>query len=264
MLAGYLFHIPVVMFCADLMSSLGGRNFLLYARGWLQREFVKIASGVVVLSSHVGRDLRHTRPWIRVSRPPAPDILYLPKSIPNSDTRILYFAGSTSKVSGVDLLLEAIQHIHDPTYRFWFSGRGPLDRTIYEAARTDKRIIHWGFVKRERYRELLQQANVLVNPRPTRLPENRYNFPSKLMEYMAAGRPVISTATSDIAEYYLDEIVLLEDETPEGLARLITEVCSWSPERQIALGQKARNRVQKETWEIQAQRILDFIENLSS
>src|SRR5690606_22772329 len=149
----------------------------------------------------------------------APDLLRMHDSDPDPATRIVYHAGTLAEVSGTNLVLEATRQIDDPAYRFWFSGRGSLDEAIRDVSRQDPRITHWGFVSRENYLDLLRQANVLVNPRPTRLPENRYNFPSKLIEYMAAGRPVISTATSDVAEYYLDAIVLLEDESPQELAR---------------------------------------------
>ena len=257
-----LSHIPVVAILSDT-PPFQGKDWLYRPTRILEWLVVHYVPGAVVFSGHVRDRFRPNRPTIRMVLPPFPDLLAMPESLPNPDTRVAYFAGTTAEVSGADLLLKAIQHIHDPTYSFWFSGRGPLDEAIREEARSDKRITHWGFVSREQYRELLQQANVLVNPRPTRLPENRYNFPSKLMEYMAAGRPIISTATSDIAEHYLGEIVLLEDETPEGLARLICEVCAWPLERKIASGEKARARVRNETWEAQAQRILGFIESLS-
>ena len=257
-----LWKIPVVIIVSDINPTMQTTNFIRRVRSWMQHMIVRRVRGVVVFSNHVGREIRGERSWIRMARPPATDIFTLPATPPNSDTRIVYFSGTMALACGVDVILEAIQHIPDKNYRFWFSGRGPLDAVIHEAARHDHRITHWGFVERSRYREMLQEANVLLNPRPTRLPENRYNFPSKLMEYMAAGRPIISTASSDIGEYYRDAIVLLEDETPEGLAKCIQKVCELPYEEQVRLGQRAREHVETESWEAQAQHILDFIETL--
>ncbi|MHB8624643.1 MAG: glycosyltransferase [Aggregatilineales bacterium] len=254
----------VIILASDLSPYVTAHNPLRRLQQWSEIMVARLAPGIAVFSSHLGRDLRGARPWIRIARPPAPDVMSRrDEMLPAETIHTIYFAGTTAEVSGTDLLLAAIRQIGSPNYRFWFSGRGPLDDAIREAAQNDNRITHWGFVSREQYLNLLQNANVLINPRPSRLPENRYNFPSKLMEYMAAGRPIISTATSDVREYYRDAIVLLEDETPQGLAKAIVETCELPFEEQMALGQCARQHVEQETWEAQAQRILDFVESLS-
>jgi glycosyltransferase involved in cell wall biosynthesis len=262
MLFSALWHIPMVIIVSDLTPPSATRSPLRRLQQLCQMLITRSASGVVVFSSHTGRDLRRHRPWIRMVRPPGQDLLDINANPPASTQPTAYFAGTLAEVSGVNLLLEAIERIPNPDYRFWFSGRGPLDERIRALAAHDARVTHWGFVSREKYLELLRTAAVLINPRPSRLPENRYNFPSKLMEYMAAGRPVISTATSDVAEHYADAVVLLDDETPERLAQLIQQVCEMSANEQMKLGQRARRFVQDETWMRQAQRILDFMQSL--
>jgi glycosyltransferase involved in cell wall biosynthesis len=241
---------------------MSARNAVRRIQQWIQIRVARSAPAVAVFSSHLGRDLRPQRLWTRITRPPAPDILNqdLGAIIENEATYNIYFAGTTASVSGVELLLDATRYLDDPHYRFWFSGRGPLDDVIREQAQHDSRIVHWGFVDRPTYLNLLSRATVLVNPRPSNLPENRYNFPSKLMEYLAAGRPTISTATSDVAEYYSEAILLLEEETPQRLARLIERTCQLPLEDQLALGAKARQSVINETWETQAQRLLELMD----
>lgn len=257
-----LWHAPVVIIASDLSPEITASSLLRKLQRFLQLNVARYAPGVIVFSNHLGREIRPNRPWKRMVRPPAEDLLKLSHTVPDPNTRIAYYAGTMAEVAGADLFLQATRNIQDPSYRFWFSGRGPLDSAIHAAASQDDRITHWGFVSREKYCDLLRQANVLINPRPSRLLENRYNFPSKLMEYMAAGRPIISTATSDIAEYYADAIVLLDDETPERLAELIQQVCEMPVDEQIALGRRARQHVENETWETQARLILDFMESL--
>lgn len=260
-----LWQIPAVVIASDLSPGESAPNLLRKLQQFLQLNVARFAPGVIVFSNHLGREIRPTRPWKRMIRPPAEDLLGLTTPFnPDANSRIAYYAGTMAEVAGADLFLRVTRYIHDRSYRFWFSGRGPLDSVIHAAASQDDRITHWGFVSREKYRELLRQANVLINPRPSRLPENRYNFPSKLMEYMVAGRPIISTATSDITEYYADAIVLLDDETPERLAELIQQVCEMPAAEQLALGQRAQQHVENETWEAQAQLILDFMETLRS
>jgi glycosyltransferase involved in cell wall biosynthesis len=88
--------------------------------------------------------------------------------------------------------------------------------------------------------------------------ENRYNFPSKLMEYMAAGRPILSTATSDVAEHYGNALIVLADETPEGLARCIEHTIALPATERAAVGNRARASVEGVTWRTQAEKILSF------
>jgi len=109
---------------------------------------------------------------------------------------------------------------------------------------------------------MLQKAAVLVNPRPSRLLENRYNFPSKLMEYLAAGRPILSTATSDVAEHYGSDVIVLDDETPEGLARSIESTVAAPAEVRATIGSRCRAVVEGVTWRTQAEKILAFIQTL--
>ena len=71
-------------------------------------------------------------------------------------------------------------------------------------------VRYLGFVEREELLRTMQRGLVLVNPRPPSLPEHRYNFPSKILEYLATGRPVISTTSADIAEEYGKYLLLLQ------------------------------------------------------
>ena len=262
LLAGRVWRVPVVIIAADLTPRIATRNPLRALQNFLRTTMTRIAPGVVVFSGLLARDLRPERPWVRMVRPPAPDVLEPSDLTPDRSIRVAYYAGAMAEVAGAGLFLEAIQQIQDPAYRFWFSGRGPLDATIHQAAEQDSRITHWGFVSREKYHELLYSATILINPRLSSLPENRYNFPSKLMEYMAVGRPIISTSTADVAEYYADALVLLDDETPERLAELIQRVCTMPPDEHHTLGQRARHYAESATWEAQARLILDFMTSL--
>jgi glycosyltransferase involved in cell wall biosynthesis len=199
---------------------------------------------------------------MRMVRPPASYLLELPQPPAEPAAHAIYFAGALSEPAGVNLLLDAIPHVQDPALEFWFSGRGTLEERLKQQAASDPRIRFFGFVTEAEYSEMLQKAAVLVNPRPSRLLENRYNFPSKLMEYLAAGRPVLSTATSDVAEHYGSDVIVLDDETPEGLARSIKSTVAAPAEVRATIGSRCRAAVEGVTWRTQAEKILAFIQTL--
>ena len=262
LLAGWWYRIPVATIVADLTCSQSGQPPVSRFRNWLQTLMVRLSPGTIVFSSHTTNDFRRGKPSMRMIRPPASYLLALPQPPAEPAAHATYFAGALSESAGVNLLLDAIPHVKDPALEFWFSGRGPLEERLKQEAATDPRIRFFGFVTQDQYSDMLQKAAVLVNPRPSRLLENRYNFPSKLMEYLAAGRPIISTATSDVAEHYGDAVIVLADETPEGLARCIETAVGAPADERAAIGARARAAVDGMTWQIQAEKILAFIETL--
>jgi len=261
-LAGWWYGIPVATIVADLTCSQAGQPPITRLRNWLQTLMVRLSPGTIVFSSHTTNDFRQGKPSMRMVRPPASYLLDLPQPPAEPAAHAIYFAGALSEPAGVNLLLDAIPHVQDPALEFWFSGRGTLEARLKQQAASDPRIRFFGFVTESHYSEMLQKAALLVNPRPSRLLENRYNFPSKLMEYLAAGRPILSTATSDVAEHYGSALIVLADETPEGLARCIEQSVAVPAEERAAMGSRARATVEGVTWRTQAENIMAFIETL--
>jgi len=262
LLAGWWYGIPVATIVADLTCPQAGQPPVTRLRNWLQTVMVRLSPGTIVFSSHTTNEFRQGKPSMRMVRPPASYLLDLPQPPAEPAANAIYFAGALSESAGVNLLLDAIPRVQDPSLEFWFSGRGMLEERLKQQAASDPRIRFFGFVTEAEYSDMLQKAALLVNPRPSRLLENRYNFPSKLMEYMAAGRPILSTATSDVAEHYGSDVIVLTEETPEGLARCIESSVAAPAEERAAIGARARAAVEGVTWRTQAEKILAFIDTL--
>ncbi len=125
-----------------------------------------------------------------------------------SDVFTAVFSGLLSPVTGADALICAMSFIDDQDIRLVITGRGELEEQIRAAASKDSRIVFKGLLPYEEYMEVLKSADVLLNPRCMSLPENQNNFPSKFMEYLGTGRPIISTRFAgwenfaDNASYY--------------------------------------------------------------
>ena len=110
-----------------------------------------------------------------------------------SDVIRFMYAGTLSYVTGIDTLLDAISMVSADNVEFYISGKGELDQRVSEEAKKDKRIKYLGFVSDKQYYTLLNDVDVLINPRNMTLLQNQNNFPSKVLEYLATGREVIST-----------------------------------------------------------------------
>ena len=178
-------------------------------------------------------------------------------------TRALLFSGVLLAANGLPLLLDAFAQVSDPTINLWISGRGEMQSQVEKAARSDSRIRYWGFVDRWELLKIMKSSRVLINPRPASLPEHRYNFPSKILEYLAVGRPVISTATSDVAKGYGDYLILLDTKTPQALAHLIESVFARSDAELDEIGECGRRYVLAEkNWAVLSQHVARFLASL--
>jgi glycosyltransferase involved in cell wall biosynthesis len=249
-LVGKLRKIPVVLILADFSPN-----------NYLQRFLIRRCQGLIAPSKHVLSDLgkgkygMHLDGGIDISR--WEDMPQSNQTI--EDKCILIYAGSLDRYGGIDLLLNAFTLLKG-NYQLLISGRGEWEGRVRAAVAQDHRINYVGFLPDNEYLVLLHQATVLINPRPSNISQNKYIFSSKLLEYLASGRPVISTATADIAEEYGDKVFLLREETPQALARLIEQVCSLSEEERKIIGQRGREYVIKfKNWDIQGQRVYQFL-----
>lgn len=176
--------------------------------------------------------------------------------------KTILYTGTLHRKFGILNLLDAFGKINDPDYRLIICGVGDSEKEIKAFAEKDNRIDFKGQLTREEVLILQKQATVLVNPRQNNEEFTKYSFPSKTMEYLASGVPVVAYKLDGIPDEYDEYIRYVPDNSPETLAKVLMEVCELSGEERQGLGEKARKFVLVEKNKVaQTKRILDFIEN---
>jgi len=179
---------------------------------------------------------------------------------PRSDAVVVLYAGSLTELAGVPLLLEAFKRLHDPEFRLWIIGGGELESVVRHAAAIDSRIQYFGKLSRPALLAAYAAADILVNPHSTALMTARYVFPSKLLEYLTSGRPVITTATADIASEYGDLCNVLDREEPQALADAIRRVTAAPvAERLMRAGEARGTVIEQRGWSRQGKRLVYFL-----
>lgn len=174
--------------------------------------------------------------------------------------RAFLYTGTLARRYGVIDLLEAFQTLDAPNAELWICGEGDGAKQIENAAATDPRIKFFGQVTRDKARELQKQATVLVNPRLPVGEFTKYSFPSKTMEYMAAGRPVLMYRLPGIPEEYHDYFVSPSDNSTEALTSAMLQLIGWSDGRLAEFGHRAREFVLREkNPAVQTRKILQMI-----
>lgn len=125
--------------------------------------------------------------------------------------KVIMMAGLLENIFGVDALLEAFQQIHCPDAILKFYGKGSSVSAIEDAASKDKRIFYCGELTNNQIVEEEKKATLLVNPRPAEGEWTAYSFPSKNMEYMASGTPLVAYNLPCIPEPYKCHFYEIDD-----------------------------------------------------
>ena len=175
----------------------------------------------------------------------------------------LLYTGTIEEFAGVKILVDSFLLTQDPNYRLVLCGYGDENLIDYikQMSQKDSRIQFLGRVDREEAVRLQREATVLINPRQPNGAITKYSFPSKTMEYMTSGTPMIGYKLEGIPEEYYDNMYTIEDNKIETLAKCIDEVLSLS---QTDLNEKARKAFEfiknNKTSQMQVRKIIDFLE----
>ena len=140
------------------------------------------------------------------------------------EKHILY-SGTLHKRFGILNLLKAFERIEDPEYRLYICGVGDSEKEIIDASKKDSRIIFLGQISRTEVFELQQIMAALVNPRQNIEEFTKYSFPSKNIEYLSSGVPLIAYKLDGIPDDYDDYINYVKDNSVNSLVQCIKMVC---------------------------------------
>lgn len=173
------------------------------------------------------------------------------------------YAGGLSDEDGLGYLLDAVRSIQGIPVRLTLYGKGELEERIKMAAAADSRIEYGGVVSPRQLAPLLQSADLLINPRPSNQDFVRHSFPSKLIEYMALGVPVLSTILPGIPRDYLECMYLINNESADGIRDAIVDIARAPLVERAKVGLRARTFVVSAASEkAQGGRIVEFLKSL--
>ena len=173
----------------------------------------------------------------------------------------LYYTstGSLKPLLGVDMLLKTIAESKRKDFVFTFSGRGESVPDIEKAAQIDTRIVCKGFLSRKEYSEMMSQTNVFVSARNMEFEKNNNSFPSKILEYLATGRIIVSIKFPGYQKF--QKSIIFYNGTEDELLSIMDKIADNYDE--LARKYYIRNRkfAMSFDWKNQAKKIVDFMED---
>ena len=150
-----------------------------------------------------------------------------------------------------------------PNARLEIYGPGDYVEELEAIAREDSRVFYGGMLLNTQIVEKEQEATLLVNPRPTNEEYVKYSFPSKTMECMASGTPLLTTKLPGMPKEYAPYVYFITEETESGMQAAMEAVFAQTAEALHQKGAQAKDFVMREKNNIhQAKKLMDFLVQL--
>ncbi|MDP2216510.1 MAG: glycosyltransferase [Methanolobus sp.] len=180
---------------------------------------------------------------------------FLPINCPKNNQIALY-VGSLSELHGTPYLMQIALElsIRKPDVCLLILGTGPLKDQFerYVEEKQLKNVILTGYLSSDKVPLYLEKAGVLLIPHSQCL-QTELDPPTKLFEYLKAGKPIVSFDFKAIAEIVGDNAVLIEPDNPSKFAEGIIDVLD-NKEHYLKVAERARSIVEQYSWQASAEK----------
>lgn len=260
--------IKICLIIPDLPEYMNNSSGLIWSLRLAMKEniykYIDKIDGFILLADAMAESLNiKNKPWTRVEGMIDPDEYKDSENQAEISKKIVLYTGTLASRYGMLDLLEAFQEINNDDYELWICGAGNTEESIKQKAISDKRIRFMGLLSREKVLELHRSATVLVNPRSSQGEYTKYSFPSKTMEYLLSGKPVIMRKLPGIPLEYHAHLFFTKDDSVTALKNCIVNVCELEQEKRNFYGNKSRDFVLKEKNHLkQTEKIIQLINKL--
>ena len=192
----------------------------------------------------------------------APDV-HSEKKYGETKTKRVAYTGTMNSRYGVVDLVNDFMEIDDPDMELVLCGDGDAASYAKSAQKLDSRISYLGVLPRKEILKIQSEATLLVNPRRNDEEFTKYSFPSKLLEYLASGTPVVAYELDGAPREYGEYIAYVDPLDECGMQKTLRRYCHKTWEELEFIGKKGQRFARQEKSSVrQAVRIAEFLESL--
>lgn len=186
--------------------------------------------------------------------------LSLQPKFKESDKTIILYTGTLDERYGVVRLVEAFMSMLNSSVVLWICGGGNGESFVRDAALKNNNIQFLGYKSKKEIYDLQRSADLLINPRDNTGLYNKYSFPSKTMEYMASGTPVLMYRLDGVPAEYYSFLYTVNEQSEECLMDAILRIISLPAEERMRMGLAARQFIiDNKNAKQQIDRVLSFL-----
>lgn len=178
------------------------------------------------------------------------------------DNTICY-TGTLDREFGILDLIRNFLAVADDEWVLKIAGGGNAKSEIEKISRENPRIIYCGILTNLETKKLQRTSKILINPRSSDEEFTKYSFPSKTMEYLKSGRPVIMHKLPGIPPEYDDYLLYFDNTSDDAVQKGLIDVMSKTTKELNEIGAKGKKFVETEkNSRVQGKRIIEFLRKL--
>jgi glycosyltransferase involved in cell wall biosynthesis len=182
------------------------------------------------------------------------------KNISNKHKSYILYAGGVYEKYGLKNLVEAFIGLNKQDVSLFVFGDGSYVEEIKKIEMKYSNIKYMGCLNEAEVVKYEKEALLLINPRPTNEEFSKYSFPSKTIEYMLSGTPVISTRLPGIPDEYFEYIYSFSDYNVSTMQKELEEILKLPADVLYEKGKKAHEFILKEKNNISmARKMIKFL-----
>lgn len=221
--------------------------------------FRRYADGYILLTKHMASKLNINDDQYIVVEGVA-NLQDYEKSLHVNKEKYIFYSGTLAERYGIKELVDAFIELKPKHYQLWICGDGDSLSYIEKKSITENGIKYLGQLPREEVIELQKNAAVLVNPRRPEGEFTKYSFPSKVMEYMTSGRPVLMHKLPGIPSEYFQYCYTPASSSFSSFVDCLNNTLALPSSDLTSKGLAAKNFINKnKTYVNQAEKIKDFL-----
>lgn len=180
------------------------------------------------------------------------------------EKRVCLYAGTLRRVYGIENLVRGFIKADIPNTELHIYGEGDFRKNLEKLATEYSNVKYMGIAPNKVIVENELKCSLLVNPRPTDADYTKYSFPSKNMEYMASGTPILTTRLPGMPKEYNEYVYLLDEETQDGVCKKLKEIFSQPEEVLFEKGRLAKEFILKEKNNVvQARKLILMVSDMN-
>lgn len=174
--------------------------------------------------------------------------------------RIVY-SGTLIDYNSIDVLINTMSYLEEQNIVLDIYGEGPLKKHVENSAQKMNNIIYHGLVSNHQINCAIKEADLLINLRDTNSYVSKFAFPSKLIQYMASGVPVLTTKVLKEIEFN-QAVFTVDDLDSEKISDSIIYIKNH-PTLQTHKAEYAKEYVrEKFLWSKSNQYVIQFFRDL--
>lgn len=154
-----------------------------------------------------------------------------------------FFGGALMERYGIYDLIKAFKKLNKDDIELFIAGHHGDKQKLKEAIGDATNIRYLGLLPVNKVMEYEQNAIACINPRPFSEDLDRFSIPSKTLEYMSAGRPVISVKNTILQKVFEDDVIWVNSSKSNDLMEGMNKALQLTEVERENLGEEIKNKV---------------------